>query len=200
MDDIGETSSILRNLNGTHRKLFDVTEFYLMAEAGVFARHPRVELIEGEIIEMAPIGGLHIRAVMALTQIFVLAAAGRFGVSIQSPLRLDDHSEPEPDFVLLRLPVDRTRTNEPPRAADAALVVEVAHTSLQYDTRVKMPLYARYGIPESWLVDVDAASITVYRSPTHDGYEDIKTYQEAERIEPLALPGVLIQVADIVTN
>ncbi len=102
--------------------------------------------------------------------------------------------------MLLRLPEDRTRTNEPPRAADAALVVEVAHTFLQYDTRVKMPLYARYGIPESWLVDVDAASITVYRSPTHDGYEDIQTYKETERIESLALPGVLIEVADIVTN
>ncbi len=200
MDDIGQTASILRNLNGPHRKLFDVTEFYRMAEAGVFSRHPRVELIKGEIIEMAPIGGLHIRAVMALTHIFVLAAGARFWVSIQSPLRLDDSSEPEPDLVLLRLPVDRTRTKEPPRAADAALVVEVANTSLQYDKQVKMPLYARHGIPEFWIVDVDAESITVYRSPTHDGYEDSKTYKGTEKIEPLALPGVLIEVADIVTN
>jgi Uma2 family endonuclease len=149
---------------------------------------------------MAPIGGLHIRAVMALTHIFVLAAGARFWVSIQSPLRLDDSSEPEPDLVLLRLPVDRTRTKEPPRAADAALVVEVANTSLQYDKQVKMPLYARHGIPEFWIVDVDAESITVYRSPTHDGYEDSKTYKGTEKIEPLALPGVLIEVADIVTN
>ncbi len=200
MDDVGVASSILRSSGWAQRKLFDVTEYYRMAEAGVFSGHPRVELIEGEILEMAAIGGRHIGAVMALTELFVRAAAGRFKVCVKNSLRLDDRSEPEPDVVLLRPRADRYRIGQPPMAADAVLVVEVAGSSLEYDKRVKMPLYARHGIAESWLVDVDAASVTVYRLPTHDGYADTKTYKEAEIIEPLALPGVSILVADVVTN
>jgi Uma2 family endonuclease len=181
-------------------KRYDVAQYYRMARDGAFSNHPRVELIEGEIVEMASIGGRHIGTVMALTQMFVLAAAGHFQVSIQNPLRLDDHSEPEPDVVLARPRADKYRSDEPPYAADAALVIEVADSSLPYDKRVKMPLYARHGIAEFWLVDLDAASITVYRSPAQDGYTDIKTYAGTQQIEPLALPGILISVADVVTN
>jgi Uma2 family endonuclease len=200
MDDIRDTFAILRTENWARGARYDVAEYYRMASAGAFAEHPRVELIEGEIVEMAPIGGRHIGTVMALTQLFVVAAADRFKVSIQNPLRLDDYSEPEPDFVLLRPCADKYRSDEPPFASDAVLVIEVADSSLPYDQRVKMPLYAAHRVTEFWLVDLQEASITICRSPTQDGYADIKTYRGNEQIEPLALPGVLINVADLLAN
>jgi Uma2 family endonuclease len=200
MDQIAEATSIVQASKWATRKLFNVGEFYRMAEAGVFSKKARLELIEGEILEMAAIGIRHVGAVMALNEIFFPAVAGRFKISTQMPLRLDDRSEPEPDFVLLRHRPDKYRAGGPPCASDAVLVVELADSSLQYDTHVKLPLYARHGIGEYWIVDVDAHSITVCRSPTHDGYDDKKIYKENEQIAPLALPGVLVQVADVVTN
>jgi Uma2 family endonuclease len=190
MDDVAFTQS----------KLIDVAEYYRMAEAGMFSAHPRVELIEGEIVEMASIGIGHIGAVMALTELLVPPALGRVRVSIQNPLRLDNLSEPEPDVVLLRKREDRYLTGQHPLATDALLVIEVADSSLEYDKRVKMPLYARSGIAEFWLVDVDAASITVCQHPAQDRYTDIKIYKGTDRVEPLALPGASIQVSDIVTT
>jgi Uma2 family endonuclease len=200
MDQISETSSTLQASKWATRRLFNVDEYYRMAQAGVFAENARIELIEGEILEMASVGGRHIGAIMALTELWILAAAGRFRVSIKNPLRLNDWSEPEPDVVLLRHRPDKYRSGDQPSARDAVLVVEVADSSLQYDMRVKLPLYARHGIAEYWIVDLEAATITVCRSPTHDGYDDIETYKENEQIEPLALPGFLIGVADVVTN
>jgi Uma2 family endonuclease len=155
-----------------------------MAAAGILDEDDRVELIEGEIVDMAPIGGQHIGCVNRLTGLFARGLADVV-VQAQSPIRLDEHTEPQPDLVLLR----PGTTNYPAWPKDVLLVVEVADTSLRYDRQVKLPLYARAGIPEVWLVDVSRRAIIVHRDPSPDGYRAILTVRGDERVAPGAFPG-----------
>jgi Uma2 family endonuclease len=182
------------------RKIFDVTDYHRMASAGVFAETGRYELIEGEIIEMAAIGGPHIWAVIALHRLLFLAAADRFVISVQNSLRLGNLSEPEPDIAVLRPRGSRNDIDTPPSIADVALVVEVADTSLQYDRAVKGPLYAGYGVPEYWIVDLTAAAIEVHRNLENGAYASIARLGLSEHVEPACLPGTRILVADVISR
>src|SRR6476620_10907112 len=136
------------------RHRFDVDDYYRMAEVGILSRGDRVELIEGEIVDMAPIGSAHGGTVVALTELVArLVADGKVLVSVQGPLRLDPHNEPQPDLMLLRPRADRSR-NSHPTAADVLLLVEVADNSLAYDHGPRLALYARHSVPEVWVVDL----------------------------------------------
>lgn len=154
-----------------------VAAFHRMGETGILREGERVELIDGEIIDMSPIGALHAAIVDALVRHFGRQAGDAVVVRCQNPLRLDDVSEPEPDVAVLR-PRDDMYTTAHPGPADALLVVEVADTSLAYDIGVKVPLYARHGIPEVWVIDAATRRTTLFRRPVGGRYAD------ESRVEP----------------
>jgi Uma2 family endonuclease len=148
------------------RHSITVTEYVRMGEAHVFAHDARLELMEGEIVEMAPIGSAHAAVVDSLDTL-LREVAPRAMVRVQGPLVLGERSAPQPDVMLLRPRADRYY-NSHPAAADALLVVEVSDTTLQYDLKVKRPLYARAGVPELWIVDIERRELHVFREPQLD--------------------------------
>ena len=165
-----------------------------MAEAGVFAPDARLELIEGEIVEMAPIGSPHAGAVKVLNQLFVRLAGDLAIASVQDPLIVGERSVPQPDVALLRPRAD-SYSRSHPAAADVLLVVEVADTTLNFDLGTKIPLYARAGIGEAWVLDVQARVLHVFRDPAPAGYRKSFTRSGEERINALALPAIAFPVA-----
>ena len=178
------------------RRRFTVNEYYLMAQAGILHEDDRVELLEGEIVEMAAIGSRHAACVNRLNRILSEGLGSRAIISVQNPVRLGEHSEPQPDLTLLR-PRPDFYSESHPESADVMLVVEVADTSEDYDREVKMPLYARYGITEAWLVDLSSRSIEVYRDPVPEGYRDIQLAMPGRRIAPQAFPDLELAVEKV---
>ncbi len=172
------------------RRLLSVDDYHLMAEAGVFRPDERVELIEGEIITMAPIGPEHADIVSLLTERLVLAANGVARVWVQSSVRVSNHSEPEPDLALLKPRAAGYRAALPV-PEDVLLLIEVAHSSLAHDRDRKAPLYARRGIAELWIVDVENAEVTRHRAPGEHGYERVDVLDLSRRIE---LPTLGVEV------
>jgi Uma2 family endonuclease len=150
------------------RHLISVDAFHRMGETGILGPRERVELIDGEIIDMSPIGVLHAAIVDVLARHFGRRAGESVFVRCQNPLRLDDISEPEPDIVILRPRADFYMTSHP-GASDVLLVIEVADTSLAYDLGTKVPLYARHGIPEVWVIDAATRHTRVFRRPVGGG-------------------------------
>jgi Uma2 family endonuclease len=149
-----------------------VADYYRMAEVGILAPDARVELIEGEIIDMAPPGSVHAGTVDYLLQVLGAAVAGRATLRVQNPVRLSEYSELQPDLALLRPREDFYRAHHP-RAEDVLLIIEVAASSLRFDRRKKVPLYARHGVPEVWLVDLGSQRLLRYRSPRQGTYASV---------------------------
>jgi Uma2 family endonuclease len=187
-------SSVAVDIRLRHR--FTVAEYHRMAETSMFAPEARVELIEGEIIDMPPIGSPHAGTVDYLADVLKLACGRRAIVRTQNPIFLDLHSEPQPDIALLRPRPDFYRSSHP-TPADIFLIIEVTDTSLTYDTQIKLPLYALYGIPEVWLADIPNRRFTVHRNPTRTGYEDVQTLTDLSAVTPLLLPGVTVNLTDL---
>lgn len=178
------------------RHRLTVADYYRMAEAGIFAPNARVELIEGEVIDMAPIGTRHAAAVGRLLRAATAAVGSRALVWVQNPLRLGDLSEPEPDLMLLKLR-DDFYADAHPTAADVLLLIEVADTSARYDREIKLPLYARHGVPEVWIVDLEARLVRFFRSPAGQGYAEASTTASPGRTPIAALPGVEIDLSAV---
>lgn len=178
------------------RHRLSVADYYRMAEAGVLAPDARVELIDGEIIDMAPIGTRHGSAVKRLLALLTSALGSRVIVAVQDPLRLSDLSEPEPDLMLLKPRAD-FYADAHPSAADVLLLIEVADTSARYDREIKLPLYARHGVPEVWIVDLQARLLCLYREPAGDAYTQASTTASPGLTPIAALPGVEIDLAQI---
>jgi Uma2 family endonuclease len=176
------------------RHRLTVDAYYRMAEAGVLAPDARVELIDGEIVDMAPIGTRHGSAVMRLNHLMMEAARGSAIVAVQSSLRLDDRSEPEPDLMLL-VPRDDFYEAAHPVAADVLLLVEVSDSSARYDREIKLPLYARHGIREVWIVDLDNRLMRVCRNPVGEVYTQTTEITTPGSLSPLLLPGVSIDAS-----
>jgi Uma2 family endonuclease len=153
------------------RHRLTVDEYYRMAEVGLLPPDARVELIAGEIIDMAPIGSRHAAAVDHLAERFIRAVDGSALVRIQGPVRLGSRSEPEPDLALLRPRADRYAGSHP-TAADVLLIVEVSDTTLHFDRDVKAKLYARHGVPELWIVDLIHDQLHLFRDPRQEEYAD----------------------------
>ena len=165
-----------------------------MGEAGVFAPDARLELIEGEIVEMAPIGSPHAGAVKVLLRLFARLAGDLAIVSVQDPLIVGNLSVPQPDVALLRPRADSYARSHP-AAPDVLLVVEVADTTLKFDLGTKTPLYARAGIAEAWVLDVQERALHVFRDPAPSGYRTSFTLSSEERVSVLALPAITFTVA-----
>ncbi len=178
------------------RRLFTVAEYHQMAQAGILGEDDRVELIEGEIIAMNPIGSRHAAAVARLTRLLVEGAGGRALVWVQNPVQLDPCSEPRPDVALLRPRPDHYATAHP-GPGDTLLIVEVADTSADYDRQVKVPLYARAGVPEVWLVDLDAQTVEIYRRPSPEGFGEREQVGRGGTVAPAGLPGLHLDVDGI---
>lgn len=175
------------------KRLFTVAEYYKMAEAGILGEDDRVELIEGEVVGMSPIGSRHAACVKRLSALFFERASERVMVSVQDPVRLGEHSEPQPDLALLKPRPDFYAQGHP-RPEDILLLVEVAETSAGYDREVKLPLYARSAITEVWLVDLDAERIEVYRQPSPQGYQDAQRVGRGERVALVTFPDLELAV------
>jgi Uma2 family endonuclease len=188
---------ILDRQQAPARHRVDVAAYYKMAEAGILTPKDRVELIGGEIFDMAPIGSGHAGKTNRLNRLFARAAAdGLALVSVQSPLRLDAYNEPEPDVMLLR-PREDDYQERHPGAADVLLLVELSESSLAYDRGTKLALYAKFGVPEVWIVDLRDAAVEVYREPAGGAY----THKERLTSGPLApvlVPAVTIDVGALV--
>jgi len=178
------------------RRRFTVDEYHWMGRVGILGPDDRVELLDGEIICMVPIDEPHASTVDRINQVLVLGLQGAAIVRVQSSIRLDMGGEPEPDFALLRPRRDFYRASHP-TPEDVLLVIEVADTSLDYDTRTKAPLYARAGIPELWVVDLPHARVIAYRASSADGYATTRAYRRGESLSPLAFPSLTIAIDDI---
>lgn len=183
---------ILQQNVEVERYRFTVAEYERMGEVGIFHEDDRVELIAGEIIKMSPIGDPHVKAMNRLNHRIVRSVGDDFTVSIQNPVRLSHDSEPQPDLTVLR-GSDRGL----PSAADVILVIEVSDTTLRYDRRVKLPLYAAAGIPEAWIVDVAGQRIERYSEPGANGYAQVVRFGLGETITSTVLPTIAIAVSDI---
>ena len=176
------------------RHRITVEEYHRMAEVGLLAPDERVELIDGEIIDMAPIGTRHAAAVSRLLELLSSAVGKRATVYCQSSIVLGDLSEPQPDFALLVRRDDfyKYRT---PTTADTLLVIEVSDTSLRYDCETKMSLYARHGIPELWIPDTAGERLHVFRRPKGSVYDEVVIVDEPRRLPIALLPGVEIDLS-----
>lgn len=178
------------------RRLISVDDYHRMGEAGILRAEDRVELIEGELIAMPALGRPHIMRVVKLTHLLVPAAGDRALVSIQNSVRLSRISEPEPDIALLH-PRFESEGDSPPLPEDVLLLIEVADSSARYDHTVKADLYARHGIAEHWIVDLDAHLIRLHRDPVEAGYGTVRDAGPGDTLEPLLLPGLRLSVADL---
>jgi Uma2 family endonuclease len=179
------------------KQLVTLDEYHRMADDGVFPPEARLELIRGEIVEMSPIGPGHSGSVRRFIRLFSSRLGDYAMVDAQNPVLLrEQESEPQPDLTLLRLQDDFYSTGTP-TPDDTLLVVEVAESSLSYDRKVKMHLYAEAGIPESWLVDVNSKTLFVYRRPSPEGYRDVRAYRRGESVSPEAFPDVQFTVDEM---
>lgn len=178
------------------KRRFSIKEYYLMADAGILSPRDRVELIDGEIVQMAPIGSYHAACVNTLNRLFMEMLGRRVVVSVQNPVRLSERSEPEPDIALLRPRADAYQESHP-GPDDVMLIVEVSHSTVEYDRDVKTPLYAEAGIPELWLVNLDEDYIDGLSDPDGSIYRTTRRYARGDRIAPALLPDALLDVSQI---
>lgn len=178
------------------RRLFTVEEYERMVEAGILHEDDRVELIEGEIVEMTPINPPHFGTVNRVTELLIGHLRGRATVAVQGPVRLFPRSMPEPDFSVL-VPRDDFYSTALPQPSDIYLVIEVSDTSLRYDRDRKLPLYGRYGVREMWVVDIPHSRLIVARRPGPDGYDQITVVARGETVTPEAFPDLVLAAEDI---
>lgn len=173
------------------RRRFTAREYHRMGKAGVFHPDDRVELIDGEIVVMAPMNDPHAAVIIRLTEVCIVGLAGQARVSAQLPVRLSRNSEPEPDLVIFRPSPDRPLGA--PRPEEILLLVEVSDTTLAYDRGIKLRLYAMAGIPETWIWDLKRRQVLRFRDPEGEHYRmhDVIT---SGTIVPAALPGLAIDI------
>ncbi len=183
-------------LETLQRRKLSVDDFHRMGEAGILGEDDRIELIDGELIQMAPIGVVHASKVNRLNRLLLRAVGSAANVSVQNPIALPPRDEPQPDIALLKPRADDYMGGLP-SATDVLLIVEVADTTLRYDRDIKIPLYARHGVAEVWLVDLQSESVILHRQPAPEGYRDVSTAISGAIISPLGLPSVRLDLAEL---
>jgi len=179
------------------KKLFTVDEYYRMAEAGILDPDARLELIEGEILEMSPVGTRHVSCVNRLNRLFNRRLGDEALVSVQNPVRLSHYTEPQPDIVLLK-PRDDCYKEKRISWEDAALVIEVSDTTIRRDRDLKLPLYSKAGVSELWIIDLQQDTLFVYRAPGPKTYGSSLTLCPGDPLTLLAFPDVVFQVEDLI--
>ena len=180
------------------RRRFTVAEYYAMADAGILSENDRVELLDGDLILMPPIGNWHAFSVNIIVSIFPSTLLeDRAILSVQNPVRLDNCNEPQPDAMLLRWRDDFYR-NGHPGPADVLLLIEVADSSVEFDRTVKLAAYARAGIPESWIVARAEHRIEAYTEPAGNEYATVRHFGPGETVSPQAFPDIALAVDRII--
>jgi Uma2 family endonuclease len=179
------------------RLRISVERYQRMVATGVLTKNDRVELIEGEMIEMAPIGTRHTAVTARLNQWLVLRLANRAIMSPGGAVDLGDFSEPQPDLMLLKPRADFYEQKHP-EAQDVLLLIEVSESSLAFDQSTKLAMYARYGVNEYWIVDLVDKRLVVYRQPTPAGsYLQKIEVRDGDKVTPLAFPDLQITLSDV---
>jgi len=177
------------------KRRFTVEEYHRMAEAGILNEDDRVELLEGEVVKMTPIGSQHAACVARLTKL--LTQEEEVGIVwVQNPIRLGESSEPEPDVALLQPREDYYAASHP-QAADVLLLIEVADTSAELDRMVKRPLYAQHGIAEVWLIDLTAETVEVHHPPVQGTYQQAQRFERGQTVASSALPQLRLAVDEV---
>lgn len=175
---------------------FTVEEYYRMAEAGILGEDDRVELLDGEIVQMSPIGSRHAACVDRLNHGLQRRVGEAAIVRVQNPIRLSDTSEPQPDLCLLQARADYY-TGSHPGPRNVLLVIEVADASLRYDRDIKVPTYARAGIPEVWLVDLDGERLHVFWDPIDGRYRSVREFGIGDVVASHVMPALRIPIDQI---
>jgi Uma2 family endonuclease len=178
------------------RRPFSVDEYDRMVEVGILCKEDRVELIEGEILEMSPIGDRHAACVDRAAVLLLPPLVGESIVRIQGPIRLGDYSKPQPDLILLRY--DRGFfAAKGPVTKDALLVIEVSDSSIRYDRGPKLHVYARHGVNEVWIEDLTTDTLLVFRDPMGNTYRTQLTVRPGESISPQAFRQLVLPVSNL---
>ena len=176
------------------RRRFTVHDYHRMGEAGILHEDDRVELIEGEIVEMAAIGTRHFSCVNRLNRLLVMSVGDEAVISVQNPVRLNEHTELQPDLAVIR---PRDYRESLPEPDDVLLLIEVSETTLPYDRGVKLSLYARAGIREVWIVDLPGETIERYTAPSANGYRRVEQMRRGQTLESTSLPGLAPSVDEV---
>ena len=163
------------------RKKFTVGQYHQMIESGILTDRDRVELLQGEIIEMSPIGIQHAACVDRLNELLVRELGARAIVRVQNPIQLSTKSEPQPDFAILQRRSD-FYVNGHPQPRDVFALIEVSDTTVEFDRTVKAPIYAKDNIAEVWIVDLNAEAVQIYREPSASGYQHLQTFRRGQAI------------------
>lgn len=176
------------------RHRFTVDDYYRMAEDGILAPDARVELIDGEVLEMPPIGPLHASVVTEIQDLLTAAVRGRAVVRVQNPVHLGPHDEPQPDIAVVTPPAAKYRSRHP-GPGDILLLVEVADTSLRVDRDLKLGVYATSGVPEAWLIDIAHGEISRHRRPNAGRYQESETLGDLVAVAVPRLRGVFVDLS-----
>ena len=182
-------------LNSQPRHRWTVAEYHRMGEVGLLNEDSRVELIDGEIIEMAPIGSAHGGNVNRFIRLFSKVVGDKAIVAAQNPVVLSGYAEPQPDISILRWRADDYEQSNP-HPEDVLLLIEVADSTLRYDRDVKIPLYAKNGIPEVWLLDIPDRKLEIYREPINGEYRQ-RDCRQTGQIAPILCPDAIIDLAEL---
>lgn len=178
------------------RRPFTTAEYHRLTEIGLLTEDDHVELLNGEIIEMAPIGPRHAACVKRIAELFHVKVKRFALVGVQDPIELDDLSEPEPDISLLKRRPDFYATGHP-TPADVLIAIEVADTTMPKDREVKLPSYARAGIPEAWLIDLFNDRIEIHHAPHLGVYQEVRIIQRGQKFASPTLPQLKCKAEDI---
>lgn len=179
------------------KRLLTLDEYDRMVESGILAEDERVELIRGEILELAPIGNRHAACLRRLLRILRQDLGPDVLLDVQNPVRLATQgSQPQPDLALLRQREDGY-LEQPPSEDNILLLIEISDSSFAYDRDVKIPLYAQAGVPEVWLVDLQSSAVSIYRRPSFQGYKEVQRLKRDEALTCEALPDLRLPVASI---
>lgn len=182
-----------------HRYRLTVAAYHQLANVGVFNEDSKLELIEGDLIAMPPIGERHASQTRRMNHLFSKQVGDAAIVDMQNPLALNAYSEPQPDMVLLKPRADFYEHSHP-GPTDILLIIEVSDSTLRYDRETKIPLYAKAGVPEVWVLDIVHQRLEVYRRPSPDGYREVRYPELQEMITPVLLPNLTISVQSLLTG
>ena len=195
----GMTTAAIRSAPAPTRRRFTVAEYYALADIGIISENDRIELLDGDLIVMPPIGDWHAASVNRFTNSLPLLLQGRAIVCVQNPMRLDDNSEPQPDIMLLRWRDDFYGGGHP-GPANVLLLIEIADTSVDYDRSAKLPAYARAGISEVWIATRQDSRIEAYTEPAEGEYSNVRYAGPGESIAPQAFPEMVLEVGSLIAE